>query len=168
MVRPATSSLTEEELSELKVRCLSLPLHNMTLLLPNTVIAEVLDYREADSAAEHAPEWLLGILSWRGRNVPLLSFEKLVGKQQSARGEETRYVVCNTLNGNARIPFIAFQIEGIPHLRIITSDMVKMDSEQNQPERVVQAYLRLQGESVIVPNLDVLEKMLEHLGVTAN
>lgn len=165
MVRATTSSLTKEEIAELRVRCLSLPLHNMTLLLPNTVVAEVLDYREI-TAAEYTPEWLPGTLVWRGRNVPLVSFEKLLGKQQAPRSDETRYVVCNTLNGNARLPFIALQIEGIPHLKVVTNDdIANIDSEQQQPERVVQAYLRLQGESVIVPNLDVLEKMLEHLGV---
>jgi len=138
----------------------------MTLLLPNTVVAEVLDYKESE-AAGHMPEWLLGIVSWRGRNVPVLSFEKLLGHDQTFRSEETRYVVCNTLNGNARIPFIALQIEGIPHLSMVSNDMLEMDGEVLHSEPVVQAYLRLEGESVIVPNMDVLEKMLEHLGISA-
>ena len=166
MVEGATLSLTEEELAELKVRCLSLPLHNMTLLLPNTVVAEVLDYKEPE-AAGHMPEWLLGIVSWRGRNVPVLSFERLLGQEQTFRSEETRYVVCNTLNGNAHIPFIALQIEGIPHLSMVSNEMLEMNSEVIHSEPAVLAYLRHEGESVIVPNMDVLEKMLEHLGISA-
>ncbi len=166
MVEAATSSLSEEELAELKVRCLSLPLHNMTLLLPNTVVAEVLDYKEAEGIG-HMPQWLLGMLSWRGRSVPLISFERLLGQDQAFRSEETRYVVCNTLTGNSRIPFLALQIEGIPHLSLVSSDMLEVDSEVFPSERAVQVHLRLQGESVIVPNMDVLEKMLEHLGLSA-
>jgi len=161
----ANISLTEEELAELKVRCFTLPLHGMTLLLPNTVVAEVSDYRETGSAG-HMPEWMIGILSWRGRNVPVISFEKLLGQEQAMRSEETRFIVCNTLNGNSRIPFIALQVEGIPHLLHVDSSMLEMDSDIEQVEPAVQAYLRLQGESVIVPNMDVMEKMLEHLGIT--
>ena len=167
MVNAATLSLTEAEVAELKVRCLSLPLHNMTLLVPNTVVAEVLDYKEAESAG-HMPPWLLGIVSWRGRNVPVLSFEKLLGQEQAFRSEETRYVVCNTLNGNPHIPFIALQVEGIPHLSMVSNEMLETDSDISQSEPAVQAYLRLDGEGVMVPNIDVIEKMLEHLGISAS
>lgn len=166
MVDVATSSFSEEELAELKVRCMSLPLHNMRLLIPNTVVAEVIEYKATEPAGQ-MPEWLLGIVSWRGRSVPLISFERLLGQDNAFRSEETRYVVCNTLNGDAHIPFIALQIEGIPHLTLIGNDMLEMDTGELHSEHAVQAYLRLQGESVIVPNIDVLEKMLKHLGISA-
>jgi chemosensory pili system protein ChpC len=166
MVEAATPSLTDEELAELKVRCLSLPMHNMTLLLPNTVVAEVIDYKEPEPSPQ-MPEWLEGMVSWRGRNVPVVSFEKLLGQEPAFHSDETRYVVCNTLNSNPRVPFIILQIDGIPHLSVVSSDMLDMDSEIAQSERAVQAYLRLRGESVIVPNIDVLERMLEHLGISA-
>lgn len=165
MVEAAISSLTEEEISALRVRCLRLPLHNMALLLPNTVVAEVIDYKEIEPASG-MPEWLLGMISWRGRTVPLISFEKLLGEEPAFHSEETRFVICNTLNGNASIPFIALQIEGLPHLSVVSSDMLEMEDE-SRSERSIQAYLRLKEESVIVPNIDVLEKMLEHLGISA-
>jgi chemosensory pili system protein ChpC len=160
------SSLTEEELAELKVRSFALPLNEMTLLLPSTVIAEVLDFREVEPAG-HMPEWLLGMLSWRGRNVPLFSFEKLLGRETAGRKEESRFVVCNTLNGSTRIPFFAIRITGLPHLLLLTNDMLVADVAA-VTEPVVLATFRLQGEQVLVPNLDVMEKMLEHLGITTD
>lgn len=165
MVDAAISTLTEEEISALRVRCLRLPLHNMTLLLPNTVVAEVIDYREIEQTSS-MPEWLLGMISWRGRAVPLISFEKLLGEELAFHSEETRFVICNTLNSNANIPFIALQIEGLPHLSVVSSDMLEMEDE-TRSERSIQASLRLNEENVIVPNIDVLEKMLEHLGISA-
>lgn len=161
-----TTPLSEEELAELKVRCLTLPLHGMTLMLPNTVVAEVLDYREPEKKA-NLPDWMLGMLSWRGRAVPVIGFERLLGKELGRRTEETRFIVCNALSGNMRIPFIAIQIEGIPHLVQVDNSMLAQDSDAGQAEPSVLAHLRLQGESVIVPNIDVMEKMLEHLGITA-
>jgi chemosensory pili system protein ChpC len=138
----------------------------MALLVPNTVVAEVIDYREVEQTP-NMPEWLPGMISWRGRRVPLISFEKLLGQELAFHSEETRFVICNTLNGNANIPFIALQIEGLPHLSVVGSDMLETEDEAPHYERAIQAYLRLNGESVIVPNIDVLEKMLEHLGISA-
>ncbi len=162
-----TKPLTNEELAELKVRCLTLPLHGMVLLLPNTVVAEVLDYREPEATA-NLPPWVLGMLSWRGRAVPLVAFEKLVGRETGMRSEETRLVVCNTVSGNTHIPFIAMQVEGIPHLAQVDNGMLAHDVDAGPDEPAVLAHLRLQGESVIVPNIDVMERMLERLGLTSS
>jgi chemosensory pili system protein ChpC len=160
-----TNTLTEEELAELKVRCLTLPVHGMTLMLPNTVIAEVAEYREPEKAT-NMPDWMLGMFSWRGKSVPIIAFEKLLGHEESMLSVETRFIVCNTLNGNSRIPFIALRVEGIPHLVAVDNSMLERDVAISQTEPAVLAYLRLQGESVIVPNIDVIEKMLAHLGIT--
>lgn len=160
-------TLTDEEIAELRVRAFTLPLNNMTLLLPSTVVAEVLDYREAELAG-HMPEWFLGMLLWRGRHVPLFRFEKLIGREPAKRTQGTRHIVCNTLNGSDLIPFIAIEIDGMPQLHMITQGMLTLNTEATDDEPVVQAQLRLDGESVIVPDLDVMENMLQHLGISTD
>jgi hypothetical protein len=45
--------------------------------------------------------------------------------------------------------------------------MLAQSAEPVAQEPAILANLRLQGESVIVPNIDVMEKMLERLGITA-
>ncbi len=166
MVNSATTKpLTEDELAELRVRCLTLPLHGMVMMLPNTVVAEVLDFRVIEKAA-NLPAWVLGMLSWRGRSVPVIAFEKLVGREMGMHSEETRLIVCNTMSGSTNVPFIALQIEGIPHLLQVDNSMLSYDTDAGQTEPAILANLRLQGESVIVPNLNVMEKMLERLGIT--
>lgn len=167
MLETSTKVMTDDELAEVRVRSFILPLNNMSLLVPSTVIAEVLDYKEIEPSG-HMPEWLVGMLSWRGRNVPMLCFEKLLGQEPAGRRGGTRYVVCNTLNGSSRIPFIALQIEGLPQLRMVTHEMLTADNEAVQTEPAVKANLRLQGEKVILPDLDVMEKMLEDLGISAD
>ena len=167
MLETSPTTLSDEEIGELKVRSFTLPLNNITLLVPSTVIAEVLDFRDVEPAG-HMPEWLLGMLAWRGRNVPLFCFEKLLGLEQAPQREGSRYVVCNTLNGSNRIPFIAIQISGMPHLHMITNDILTLNSEAVDDSPVIQDQLRLNGENVIVPNMDVMEKMLEQLGISAD
>lgn len=161
-----SQALSEEELNDLTVRCLLLPLYNMTLLVPNTMVAEVIDYKPADSAAQ-MPEWITGILPWRGKNIPVVSFEHLLGQDVIFRSDDNRYVICNTLNGNARVPFIAIEVQGIPYLSMVNNEMLEPDNENNDEEPAVLVSLRLNKERVIVPNLDVFEKMIEHLGIIA-
>ncbi len=159
-------AMSAEELDELTVRCLLLPLYNMSLLVPNTMVAEVTEYRSPETAG-HMPEWMLGVTSWRGKNLPVISFEHLIGHEVAFRSEERRYVICNTLSGNSRIPFIALEVQGIPHLVQVTNQELEKDSENEASEPAILANLRLNEESVIVPNIDVMEKMLEHLGIAA-
>lgn len=156
-------ALTPQELDELSVRCLLLPLNTTSLLVPNTLVAEVIDDRPIEETP-NMPAWMLGMLSWRGRDVPVISFEKLLGRETGSAAEERRLVVCNTLNGNAQLPFIVLEVLGIPHLTMVSNKMLEPDSGEEQHEPVVQARLRLNEESVIVPSIDVMEKMLEHLG----
>lgn len=158
-------TLSSQELDELSIRCLVLPLSSLTLLVPNTLVAEVIDYRPAESAG-HMPEWMSGMLTWRGRSVPVISFERLLGDTVEFPAQERRYVICNTLNNNERMPFIALELQGIPHLTQVSNTMLDYDPdpEGSQSEPVVLARLRLNEESVMVPNIDVMEKMLEHLG----
>ncbi|MGM0594360.1 MAG: chemotaxis protein CheW [Pseudomonadota bacterium] len=162
-----SDKLTQEQIEDLTVRCLLLPLHEMMLLVPNTLVAEVMEFRPAEPT-QNMPEWLSGMLSWRGRNVPVISFERLLGREVAVRSEERRYVICNTLNGNPRLPFLALEVVGIPHLSLVKNDALISDEGDTEREPAVLANLRLNEESVIVPNIDVMEKMLEHLGIATS
>jgi len=168
MAESATDKQAAEQAAdEVIVRCLILPLNNVSLLVPNTMVAEVIDYRAAEAAGQ-TPDWLTGMLAWRGRNLPVISFERLLGRQTALLNEGRRYVVCNTLNGNPKLPFVALEVQGIPHLIVVNSEMLEHDSKNQQSETAVLAHLRLNEESVLVPDMDVLEKMLMHLGIAAS
>lgn len=165
MAEVAEQSLSEEELAELGVRCLTLELNDVKLVLPNTLVAEVIDTTVVSTAA-NTPQWLSGFISWRGRNIPLVSFEQMLGKESLGRHDESRMVILNTLNGNPHVPFIALEIQGLPRLSLLKHGMLEYDENENVDEPVVLTGLRVDGEAVLVPNLDTIEKMLESLGVS--
>lgn len=166
MADGAKIELTEEELQELGVRCLTLSLNGMSLLLPNTMVAEVSEVLPVNVAA-NTPEWLSGFVSWRGRTVPAVSFEKLLGQDTAVRHGDNRMVVLNTLNGNPGIPFIAMEIQGLPHLSLLKHGMLEHAENEQRKEPVVLATVRVDGEVAIVPNVDVIERMLQNLGISA-
>ena len=60
-----------------ELHCMLIPTHRETLLLPTSVMAEVVDYT-APRPAEDAPPWLLGQIDWENRQVPVFSFGALI------------------------------------------------------------------------------------------
>lgn len=166
MAKAAEQTLSEEELADLSVRCLTLDLLGAKLLLPNTLVAEVTETTEVKPAT-NAPSWLSGFISWRGRSVPLVVFEDIIGTESPGRHEESSMVVLNTLNNSARIPFIAMQIQGLPHLSLLKHGMLEYDESNKMDEPVILTGVRIEGESLIVPNIDAIERMLENLGISA-
>ena len=166
MAEMAEQELSEEELAELRVRCLTLNLHGLEMLLPNTLVAEVTETTEVSTAA-NTPDWLNGFVSWRGRNVPLVSFEQLLGVDTMGHHDTGHMVVLNTLNNNPQIPFIAREIQGLPRLSVLQHGVLEYDENKKTAEPVILSSLRVEGESVIVPNIDVIERMLENLGISA-
>jgi len=165
MAKKAEQQLSEDELASISVRCLTLGIHGADLLLPNTLVAEVTEVASIEPAAS-SPDWLKGFVSWRGRNVPLVSFEPLIGLVPAEGHDEIRMVVLNTLNGNPKIPFIAMEIHGLPRPSSLRNDMLQYDESEKQEEPVVLSRMRAEGESVLIPNLDAIERMLDNLGVS--
>ena len=69
--------MAAEVIDDLRVKCLLLPLQIGPMLVPNSVIAEIVP------AQRHHPEtaieqpWVLGTVEWRSMVLPLLSLERL-------------------------------------------------------------------------------------------
>ena len=52
------------------------------VLLPSDNIAEIIPYEHLQRL-EETPDWLLGLLGWRGVQVPVVSFEMLTVERAS-------------------------------------------------------------------------------------
>lgn len=144
------------------LHCLLLSLQGTQILLPNTAVAEVIGDAMPDSV-DDAPDWLIGNISWRDERVPLLSFERLsgAGKSEHTTG---RIAVLNTLNGDSDLPYIALLIQGIPQLRLIQESIIVEANTHVDEYDVVAARMDLGDETVLIPDLDKLEKHVLELG----
>ena len=141
------------------VHCLSIPLKEMRLLLPNAAIAEVIGYAEAEPI-DGAPPWLLGRLAWRDRVVPLISCESAMGANNVRSGN--RIAILNTLNSNSRVPYIGIVMQDIPSLLRIKKEIIE-PQEIDQKLQSVSAYVSVAGESYVIPDIDDLEKRVENV-----
>lgn len=147
------------------VRSQLIPITGDNLLLPNTAVAEVIYYQEPQSLA--GPKWLLGMLTWRERSVPLVSFEMAC----AAKAEESdqalatpnaraKVAVLNTLNGNPELNFIAVVTQGLPKLMLIDENKIASIEHEIETSPLILSRVIVNDEPALIPNLDALEEML--------
>lgn len=140
------------------VRSLLIPLTHDTLLLPNASLAEIVNY-SAPVPVEDSPEWFLGMLPWRGLQIPLISFESVRGESSDEQVAKPRIAVLNAPSGNDALPFYAMVVQGIPHLIMASQSIVSSLSEQAKESGVL-AHVLVEAEPAIIPDLEGLESML--------
>lgn len=136
------------------VRTLIIPMRGRNLLLPNVAVAEVVPYMRP-RAIDAAPEWMLGVISWRGLTIPLISYDTLYGAQNQDGIGQARIAVLNTVRQDSGLPFYAVVTTGIPQLKRVHADLL-----QEQPgERVagVLSQVLVGDVQTVIPDLEELE-----------
>ena len=155
---PAESTTSAPKPTEISVRSLVVPLDGMALLVPNALVSEVATLAEIQPP--HRPvTWLAGKIEWRGLQIPLVSFERLLGETGGAPSRNSRAIVLNTLNSNRQLPFIAILSQRIPRLLLVTARMLRSLDDAELQEGVL-SRVDLQGDEVSIPDVDRIEQLL--------
>ncbi|QKT04259.1 chemotaxis protein CheW [Ectothiorhodospiraceae bacterium 2226] len=137
------------------LRAVLMPLYELSVLLPNAAVAEVIRYQDAHPMAG-APPWWLGKLPWRGIYVPLISLEAFLSAPVPPPEARRRIAVLNTLNGNPALPFMAIVGAGTPQLQVVSAEMISPSGQPSRPGGLL-CSLELNGRPTHVPDLDALE-----------
>lgn len=151
--------------ANISVPSLLIPLEGEMLLLPNAAVAEIIDYNDPEPV-EKSPDWLLGLLLWRGYRLPLLSFENVTGKQPSLTDGSVRIAIINNLKGNNDLPFFGIVIQGIPSLTQANQSIVIASANETVDAETRQGVLRdvlVHGHPAVIPDLDAIEDLLHTL-----
>jgi chemosensory pili system protein ChpC len=131
------------------------------LLLPNATIAEVLSYADPEPAGADAPAWLLGLLRWRGWQVPLVAFGTLAGVAEERAVLGSKVVVLKALAGTSRTPYFAMLTQGFPRLVTVSRQALSVeDDDAGSMPRGVQARVRLNEDPALLPDLEVIEALV--------
>jgi chemosensory pili system protein ChpC len=150
--------MSAAELLPSEIRGVLIPVHGTQLLLPNAAVAEIIDYREP-APLPTQPDWVLGSIEWRQRNLLLTRFERLLGQPPGEGGPRQRIAVCHTLEGQAKRPFLGIVTTDIPRLVRITEAVME---GQNLPPALsdapLEAALLFNGEPALIPDLAGLER----------
>jgi chemosensory pili system protein ChpC len=143
------------------VRSLWVPLEQINLLVPNVAIAEVINYRPLD-LIEDGPDWLLGKLRWRERDLPVVSMERLCGYSLPQGGSGSRISVFNSVMPSTAMPFFSMVTAGIPRLFSADDDGLgdSLTSIKNLPETVADC-VQIGSEEALIPNLELIHSLVE-------
>lgn len=154
---------TTEYIDSSELRCFLLGVGDDMLLLPNTMVAEVADAREAE-AQEDAPDWFRGVISWRGIRIPLIDYAPLVGS--NVMESAPRIAVVNTLNRNEALRFVAVKIAAIPRLiHVRDEDIGEEALDADGAQRYLHKKVNVGGQEAYIPDIDALEKALVDMKV---
>lgn len=143
----------------LGVASLLIPLDRELMLLPNAAVAEIVGYREP-AAVEDGPRWLLGLMSWRGISLPLISLEAMRGGEPPLPADRARIAVMNSATGNQDLQFYAVVLRGIPGLVRASHETVAPGPDSEARPEGVLGHALVNGEPAIIPDLDAVERML--------
>lgn len=151
-----------------EVYTLLIPMAGCKMILPRTTVAEVMGYSDPKDRPDGAPDWLLGMIKWQDRQIPLVSFEKACGDEAPRAGSRTRVAVVYALGQRLRPPLIAIVTQGYPYLVRATNGIVKYDKEATESATgPILSWFRMANERPIIPDLEYFEDELGRvLGVT--
>ncbi|MDX1499708.1 MAG: chemotaxis protein CheW [Woeseiaceae bacterium] len=146
---------------------LLVPLSGERLIVPRACVVEVVRYAEPETEPGAQP-WLLGEVSWNGRQLPVVSFEGALGKDVPAATGRTRIVVFYAHTGQLKTGYFGILTQGFPQLVRVNRDVLKFESADAWPEGApVYCRVRMINEYPLIPNLEKLEGMLAEASVKA-
>lgn len=146
------------------VRSQLLPLNGMSLVLPNTCIAEVIGYRQPEPV-DNAPDWLLGMVDWRGLRIPLVSFERANDQNFDGNTSNMRITVLNGINGDDDLAFYGVLTQGIPRLIAVNKSRINAITKPDTKLPLALEQTMIDDLHAVIPDQDKLEGLLKQQNI---
>ena len=139
------------------IASLYLPVSKSQLLLPNVSVAEVVGYQEPTK--QHGkPDYFLGLVTWRGISIPLISYEVANDIDPSPRSGNARIAVINTIGKHQqKLPFFAVLTQGIPRLVKVSEEIIK--KHDRKTGKADKSIVKVDGEEAVIPDIEYLETL---------
>lgn len=144
-----------------ELHCMKIPTDREVLLLPTSVMAQVVDFK-APMPMEASPPWLLGFIEWENRQVPVFSFSALInGSDVGKVPPRSKVMILKSLSDSGRVPYLGVLLGGLPHpVTIKPEDLLETGDEKKSLG--VFSRIRLGDEDAIIPDLDRLAHLVTH------
>ena len=155
-------STEAEELYSLLV-----PLAEDRLIVPRACVVEVVRFSRPDHE-EGAHTWMLGTVNWNGRQLPVVSFEGVLGKEVPAATGRTRIVVFYATSGQLKTGYFGVLTQGFPQLVRVNRDVLQLHTTEGWPnDAPVLCRVKMINEFPLIPDLEKMETMLARESIQA-
>ncbi|OGI42014.1 MAG: hypothetical protein A2150_05650 [Candidatus Muproteobacteria bacterium RBG_16_64_11] len=141
------------------VHALEIPTGAMALLVPSACIAEVINPSDV-APLPCAPAWVTGVIGWRSRAVPLVSFERLLDSPGNAPTARSKFIVFYPLPGCRPWEFFAIQSTAEPQTHVLDNADAPATSTELSGSRFIAMGLKLGREVLAIPDFAALKAAL--------
>jgi chemosensory pili system protein ChpC len=144
----------------IEIRTLLAPVTDGTIMLPGSVIAEVVDFSDPQPY-EDAPDWLLGGMNWNEWHVPVLSFSMLAGvTDKEETNARNRVLIIKSLSESSSTPYLGLLISGVPRLAKVNSDSFTVAKNPAKSPGMF-SEVTFNEEPAWIPDLDEIVRLVE-------
>jgi chemosensory pili system protein ChpC len=141
------------------IRAILAPLAEGSILVPNNVVAEVIEFT-TPVPYEHGPSWLLGEMEWKGWQVPIISFAALSGaRERDTVSSASRILIIKTLTEEVSLYYVGILIKGLPKLKKLPPGSLQTLSEGDDAP-VIFCRVTLEDQTAMIPELDALTRCI--------
>ena len=137
------------------------------VLLPSSVVAEIADFTDPEPFKQ-SPEWLLGELAWRGWQVPVIDYLRLVDDQAgNPVTRKSRILIIKTLGESTQVNYIGLVIQGLPKLKTVTAKNLIEKQTKKMPSALF-SNITIDDLPAMIPELSDLTTMVEQAAYDNN
>jgi len=152
--------MTDKKTPDREIRTILAPLTDSHVLLPNSAVAEVINYT-APEPFKRAPAWLLGELAWHGWQVPVICFDRLVNNwDRITITPKTRILIIKTLGESTQVNYIGLLIQGLPKLKKVTAKNLVEQKPGKLPKGLF-SKVSIDDLQAVIPELGDLSHVVE-------
>lgn len=145
--------------NENEVRALLAPMPGGGVLVPGSMIAEVVNYNDPEPFHE-GPDWLLGEVRWNGWQIPVVNLGMLAGLSDDySVPPRARVLIVKTLSMASSVLHLGLLVDGLPRLKNVTpANLIETGGET--PEGVF-SHVTVEDQAAVIPDLDALALTIE-------
>ena len=147
-------------MAEPEIRTLLSPLTNGNILVPNSVVAEILEFSNPEPFKK-APVWLLGELEWHGWQVPIVSFLRLINPRSPDNvTKKSRILIIKTLGYSTQLNYIGLLIQGLPKIRAVSAETL-IEEQMSVKSKSVFSKVMVGDLPALIPEISALTGLIE-------
>lgn len=142
------------------MHALVIPTTRVPMLVPSAITAEIMSVPRLNPLP-FSENWLLGVIGWRNRAVPVISFENLLGDPAPPIfHHRSKVVIFQPLSGLSEWDFFGILASADPHPYNVNTATDLKASSTPITSPLVATTVTVGRTAVVIPDLDGLRRAL--------
>lgn len=148
------------------LKSIILTLRNELVVVPNAAVAEIISVQNVKNV-DDTPGWMLGKTTWRGVELPVVSFEAAGGDDAQAVNINTQIAVLYSANTDEdkKYSYIGLAMHGVPHVSQFSRDQIKANPEMSDDHPMVAQRVRVNGAAASILDIPAIDDMLQQVAI---